>query len=227
MWGLRKEWKFSENVDRTGRAQKQIRYKMPVNNISLGNWISGDEDCPPSSFPFISSSSCLYLSLSLIFTWPHLLLVKFFFTFSVSFPTSFSADRAFPPYPAFQFPCLFFLLYTPLVSFGSFVTSFPLFLLLIFSLPYLLLTLLPLFYLFYLIFLRSNIFTSLLMPFLLSVLHYACFSFPTSLPPCSIHDFIPSASFFSFPVQNGSGAHPASYPMGTRGSFSGGKAVGV
>jgi hypothetical protein len=26
-------------------------------------------------------------------------------------------------------------------------------------------------------------------------------------------------------VQNGSGAHPASYPMGTRGSFSGGKAA--
>jgi hypothetical protein len=28
-------------------------------------------------------------------------------------------------------------------------------------------------------------------------------------------------------VQNGSGAHPASYPMGTRGSFSGGKAAGA
>jgi hypothetical protein len=28
-------------------------------------------------------------------------------------------------------------------------------------------------------------------------------------------------------VQNGSGAHPASYPMGTRGSFPGGKAAGV
>jgi hypothetical protein len=27
-------------------------------------------------------------------------------------------------------------------------------------------------------------------------------------------------------VQNGSGAHPASYPMGTRGSFPGGKAAG-
>jgi len=27
--------------------------------------------------------------------------------------------------------------------------------------------------------------------------------------------------------QNGSGAHPASYPMGTRGSFPGGKAVGA
>jgi hypothetical protein len=26
-------------------------------------------------------------------------------------------------------------------------------------------------------------------------------------------------------VQNGSGAHPASYPMGTRGSFPGGKAA--
>jgi hypothetical protein len=28
-------------------------------------------------------------------------------------------------------------------------------------------------------------------------------------------------------VQNGSGAHPASYPMGTRGSFSGGRASGA
>jgi hypothetical protein len=28
-------------------------------------------------------------------------------------------------------------------------------------------------------------------------------------------------------VQNGSGAHTASYPVGTRGSFSGGKAAGV
>jgi hypothetical protein len=28
-------------------------------------------------------------------------------------------------------------------------------------------------------------------------------------------------------VQNGSGAHPASYPMGIRGSFSGGKAAGA
>jgi hypothetical protein len=28
-------------------------------------------------------------------------------------------------------------------------------------------------------------------------------------------------------VQNGSGAHPASYPMGTRGSFTGGKAAGA
>jgi hypothetical protein len=28
-------------------------------------------------------------------------------------------------------------------------------------------------------------------------------------------------------VQNGSGAHPASYPMGNRGSFSGGKAAGA
>jgi hypothetical protein len=26
-------------------------------------------------------------------------------------------------------------------------------------------------------------------------------------------------------IQNGSGAHPASYPMGTRGSFPGGKAA--
>jgi hypothetical protein len=28
-------------------------------------------------------------------------------------------------------------------------------------------------------------------------------------------------------VQNGSGAHPASYPMGTRGSFRGSKAAGT
>jgi hypothetical protein len=28
-------------------------------------------------------------------------------------------------------------------------------------------------------------------------------------------------------VQNGSGAHPASYPMGTRGSFPGGKSAGT
>jgi hypothetical protein len=28
-------------------------------------------------------------------------------------------------------------------------------------------------------------------------------------------------------VQKGSGAHPASYPMGTRGSFPGGKAAGA
>jgi hypothetical protein len=28
-------------------------------------------------------------------------------------------------------------------------------------------------------------------------------------------------------VQNGSGAHPASYPIGTRGSFPGGKAAGA
>jgi len=28
-------------------------------------------------------------------------------------------------------------------------------------------------------------------------------------------------------VQNGSGAHPASYPMGIRGSFRGGKAAGA
>jgi hypothetical protein len=28
-------------------------------------------------------------------------------------------------------------------------------------------------------------------------------------------------------VQNGSGAHPASYPMGTRGSLPGGKAAGA
>jgi hypothetical protein len=29
------------------------------------------------------------------------------------------------------------------------------------------------------------------------------------------------------PVQNGSGAHPASYPMGSRGSIPGGKATGA
>jgi hypothetical protein len=28
-------------------------------------------------------------------------------------------------------------------------------------------------------------------------------------------------------IQNGSGTHPAFYPMGTRGSFSGGKAAGA
>jgi hypothetical protein len=32
--------------------------------------------------------------------------------------------------------------------------------------------------------------------------------------------------FLHHRVQNGSGAHPASYPMGTRGSFPGGKAAG-
>jgi hypothetical protein len=32
---------------------------------------------------------------------------------------------------------------------------------------------------------------------------------------------------FHHSVQNGSGAHPASYPMGTGGSFPGGKAVGA
>jgi hypothetical protein len=37
------------------------------------------------------------------------------------------------------------------------------------------------------------------------------------------------AGNFSLPhrVQIGSGAHPASYPMGTRGSFSGGKEAGA
>jgi hypothetical protein len=40
--------------------------------------------------------------------------------------------------------------------------------------------------------------------------------------------FPAGAGNFSFHhrVQNGSGAHPASYPMGTRGSFPGGKAAG-
>jgi hypothetical protein len=40
--------------------------------------------------------------------------------------------------------------------------------------------------------------------------------------------FPAAAGNFSFhhSVQNGSGAHPASYPMGTGGSFLGGKAAG-
>jgi hypothetical protein len=33
--------------------------------------------------------------------------------------------------------------------------------------------------------------------------------------------------FLHHRVQNGSGAHPASYPMGTSGSFAGGKAAGA
>jgi hypothetical protein len=33
--------------------------------------------------------------------------------------------------------------------------------------------------------------------------------------------------FLPYRVQNGSGAHPASFPMGTRGSFPGGKAAGA
>jgi hypothetical protein len=41
--------------------------------------------------------------------------------------------------------------------------------------------------------------------------------------------FLEGAGNFSLHrrVQNGSGAHPSSYPMGTRGSFPGGKAAGV
>jgi hypothetical protein len=41
--------------------------------------------------------------------------------------------------------------------------------------------------------------------------------------------FLAGAGNFSLHhrVQNGSGAHPASYPMGTRGSFPGGKASGA
>jgi hypothetical protein len=41
--------------------------------------------------------------------------------------------------------------------------------------------------------------------------------------------FLVGAENFSlhYHVQNGSGAHPASYPMGTRGSFLGGKAAGA
>jgi hypothetical protein len=40
--------------------------------------------------------------------------------------------------------------------------------------------------------------------------------------PCEAGDFSLHHS-----VQNGSEAHPASYPIGTRGSFSGGKAAGA
>jgi hypothetical protein len=41
--------------------------------------------------------------------------------------------------------------------------------------------------------------------------------------------FPAGAGYFSLHnrVQNGSGAHSASYPMGTRGSFNGGKAAGA
>jgi hypothetical protein len=44
-----------------------------------------------------------------------------------------------------------------------------------------------------------------------------------------IKRFPASAGNFSLHhrVQNGSGAHPASYPMGTRGSFPGSKAAGA
>jgi hypothetical protein len=35
-----------------------------------------------------------------------------------------------------------------------------------------------------------------------------------------------SPETFGLPSQTGSGAHPASYPMGTAGSFRGGKAAG-
>jgi hypothetical protein len=41
--------------------------------------------------------------------------------------------------------------------------------------------------------------------------------FPAGAENCSLHHR----------VQNGSGAHPASYPMGTGGSFLGGKAAGA
>jgi hypothetical protein len=41
-----------------------------------------------------------------------------------------------------------------------------------------------------------------------------------------IHVFVSSGNFsFHHRVQNGSGAHPASYPMGIGGSFPGGKAA--
>jgi hypothetical protein len=36
-----------------------------------------------------------------------------------------------------------------------------------------------------------------------------------------------AGNFFHRRVQNGSGAHPASYPMGTRGSLPGDKAAGA
>jgi hypothetical protein len=36
-----------------------------------------------------------------------------------------------------------------------------------------------------------------------------------------------AGNFFHHRVQTGSGAHPASYPMGTRSSFPGGKATGA
>jgi hypothetical protein len=43
---------------------------------------------------------------------------------------------------------------------------------------------------------------------------------------CAEHyNFFPDF-LFHHRVQNGCGAHPASYPMGTRGSFPGGKAAG-
>jgi hypothetical protein len=46
---------------------------------------------------------------------------------------------------------------------------------------------------------------------------------------CFRVQFPASAGNFSLHhrVQNGSGAHPASYPMGTRGSFPGSKAAGL
>jgi hypothetical protein len=40
--------------------------------------------------------------------------------------------------------------------------------------------------------------------------------------PAGVRDFS-----FHHRVQNGSGAHPASFPMGTRGCFAGGKAAGA
>jgi hypothetical protein len=45
---------------------------------------------------------------------------------------------------------------------------------------------------------------------------------------CSRVRFPAGAGNFSLHhrVQNSSGAHPSSYPMGTRGSFAGGKAAG-
>jgi hypothetical protein len=57
-------------------------------------------------------------------------------------------------------------------------------------------------------------------------LYSECILFAVSFwEPCilkGLHGY-----FLNHRVQNSSGAHPASYPMGTRGSFSGGKVDGV
>jgi hypothetical protein len=58
----------------------------------------------------------------------------------------------------------------------------------------------------------------------------------TSTPPVSLHGVVLSYAqgqcifilkHIIHRVQNGSGAHPASYTMGTRGSFPGGKVAGA
>jgi len=38
---------------------------------------------------------------------------------------------------------------------------------------------------------------------------------------------LPFCAMWGYHIQNGSGAHPASYPVGTRGSFFGGKVAGA